>query len=272
MSEIVVVCCKFPDVAVTVIVEVVGLGLEVPPHPLSEPIPNTQAASSNSICKRRRFFQPMQHTRAARLAPGKIGNLAWVRTAAVAEAVSVRVDVALPSAAGVIEVGENTAVTPVGKPVAANVIGELKLFALVTVIVLVPLAPSFTVNVAGDAATVKLGGGVTVSAIVVVADSLPEVPVIATVAVPVAAALLAASVTTLLPLAGFVPNVAVTPLGRPEAARVTLPENPFTAAIVMVLVPLPPWIRLKVLGESESVKPGIAPALLLESVSANAIV
>ena len=91
--------------------------------------------------------------------------------------------------------------------------------------------------------------------------SEPEVPVIVTVAIPVVAELLALSVTTLVPVVGLVPNSAVTPLGRPEAAKVTLPANPFTGATVTVLVPLPPWIRFKLAGESESVKPGMLPAV-----------
>jgi hypothetical protein len=44
---------------------------------------------------------------------------------AVAEAVSVRVEVALPFAAGVTGFVENAAVTPVGRPVALNVVVEL---------------------------------------------------------------------------------------------------------------------------------------------------
>lgn len=56
--------------------------------------------------------------------------------------------------------------------------------------------------------------------------SVPEVPVIVTVKVPVVAVLLAASVTTLVEVVGLVPNVAVTPEGRPEADKVTLPVNP----------------------------------------------
>lgn len=64
-----------------------------------------------------------------------------VPTVAVAEAVSVKVDVALPLAGGVIGFAENPAVTPVGNPVAVNVVAELKLFKLVTVTVLVPLPP-----------------------------------------------------------------------------------------------------------------------------------
>jgi len=60
---------------------------------------------------------------------------------AVADAVSVRVDVALPLAGGVTGLVENAAVTPLGKPAALSVVAELKLFWLVTVMVLVALPP-----------------------------------------------------------------------------------------------------------------------------------
>ena len=62
-------------------------------------------------------------------------------TVAVEEAVSVRVEVALPFAGGVTGLEENAAVTPVGKPEALNVVAELNPPVLVMVIVLVPLAP-----------------------------------------------------------------------------------------------------------------------------------
>ena len=58
--------------------------------------------------------------------------------------------------------------------------------------------------------------------------------------VPVVAVLLAASVKVLVAVAGFVPNDAVTPFGRPDAAKVTLPVKPFWGATVMVLEPLDP--------------------------------
>jgi len=80
----------------------------------------------------------------------------------------------------------------------------------------------------------------TVRAIVVVAVRVPEVPVIVTVAAPAVAVLLAVSVSTLLPVVGLVPNAAVTPLGNPEAARVTLPANGLTSVTVIVSVPLLP--------------------------------
>jgi hypothetical protein len=181
-------------------------------------------------------------------------------TVALEEAVSVSVEVALPFAAGVTGLVENAAVTPLGRPVALSVVAELKLFWLVMVIVLVPLAPWVTATEVGEAAMVKVGvaGALTVSATVVVAVRLPEVPVIVTVAVPVVAVLLAVSVSTLVPVVGFVPNAAVTPLGRPDAASVTLPVNPPASFTVMVLVPLLPWVTVRLLGESESVKLGVA--------------
>jgi len=181
-------------------------------------------------------------------------------TVAVVEAVNVSVEVALPFAAGVTGLVENAAVTPEGRPVALNVVAELKPPVLVMVIVLVPLAPWVTVTDAGEAATLKFGdaAALTVRAIVVLAVRLPEVPVIVTVDVPVVAVLLAVNVSTLVPVVGFVPNVAVTPLGRPEATRVTLPVNPPASLTVMVLVPLLPWVIERLPGESESVKLGVA--------------
>jgi hypothetical protein len=118
----------------------------------------------------------------------------------------------------------------------------------------------------GEALTLKFGVAdeLTVSASVVVAVRLPDVPVMVTVEVPVVAVALAVRVSTLVPVVGLVPNVAVTPLGRPDAASVTLPVNPFTSCTVMVLVPLPPWVIVRLLGESESVKLGVAdPARVL---------
>ena len=64
-----------------------------------------------------------------------------VPTVALEEAVSVRVDVALPLAGGVTGFVENAAVTPLGRPLALNVVAELNPPVLVMVIVLVPLAP-----------------------------------------------------------------------------------------------------------------------------------
>jgi hypothetical protein len=80
-----------------------------------------------------------------------------VPTVADEDAVSVRVDVALPLAGGVTGLVENVAVTPLGKPLTLNVAAESKPPVLLTVIVLVPLLPWVTVTEAGDALTLKFG-------------------------------------------------------------------------------------------------------------------
>ena len=187
---------------------------------------------------------------------------------AVDDAVSVSVEVTLPFAGGVTGLVENVAVTPEGRPLALSVVAELKLFWLVIVMVLVPLAPCAIVIDVGDAAIVKffVAVALTVNAIEVVAVKLPEVPVIVTVDVPVVAVALAVSVNTLVPVVGFVPNVAVTPLGKPDAASVTLPVNPPTSVTEIVLLPLLPCVTVRLLGEAESVKlAAVAPVRVLIS-------
>jgi hypothetical protein len=150
-------------------------------------------------------------------------------------------------------------VTPLGKPLALSVVAESNPPVLVTVIVLVPLAPCVTVTEAGDALTLKFGDAAefTVSATVVLAVRLPDVPVMVTVAVPVVAVLLAVRVKVLVEVVGFVPNVAVTPLGKPDAANVTLPVNPPRSVTVIVLVPLPPCVTVTLLGDEARVKLGV---------------
>src|ERR1035438_10085848 len=113
------------------------------------------------------------------------------------------------------------------------------------------------VRVAG---TLKSGASVTiVSATVVVAVGAPGVPVIVTVVGPPAAAEpLAVSVSVLVPAVGFGLNNAVTPLGRTDVARLTLPVNPPTSVTVMVLAPpAPPAAIVTLLGAADSVKPGV---------------
>ena len=73
---------------------------------------------------------------------------------------------------------------------------------------------------------------------------------------PVAAVLLAASVSVLVPVVLVGLKVAVTPLGRPEAARPTLPVKPFSGATVMVLEPLAPCVMVRLLGNAERLKFG----------------
>jgi hypothetical protein len=55
-------------------------------------------------------------------------------------------------------------------------------------------------------------------------------------------------------LAGL--NAAVTPVGNPVTARLTLPLKPFWPLTVMVLVPLAPWRTVRLAADAERLKLG----------------
>ena len=103
----------------------------------------------------------------------------------------------------------------------------------------------------------------TVSEIVVFAVVEPEVPVTVTVEVPVVAVLDAVkvSVEVTVPFAGGVTGLglkaAVTPLGSPEAVSVVAELKPFTLVTVIVLLAFEPCCTLTVLGDAETVMPGV---------------
>ena len=88
------------------------------------------------------------------------------------------------------------------------------------------------VNTEGGRATAR-------SMVAVCGVKSPEVPVMTTVAVPVVAVLLAVRVKTLV-VALVEVKEALTPLGRPEATRLTLLVNPpvgFTVIVLGTLLP-----------------------------------
>jgi hypothetical protein len=91
-----------------------------------------------------------------------------------------------------------------------------------------------------------------VSAIVALLLKLPDVPVMVTVELPVAAELLALRVSVLVPDVPA-PKDAVTPEGRPDAARATVPLKPFCGVAVIVLAPVPPSATVTLEGDAESV-------------------
>ena len=173
-----------------------------------------------------------------------------VPVAAVLLAVSVNVLVLA------VLLGLNEAVTPLGRPDADKLTLLLKPFCGVTVIVLAPLVPCAIVTLFGEAETAKFAGGFTVRESVVLCDRLPETPVTVTVTVPVAAVLLADSVNELVPAVLLGLNEAVTPLGRPDADKLTLLLKPFSGLTVMVLAPAAPCTIVKPLGEAEMEKFG----------------
>lgn len=183
-----------------------------------------------------------------------------VPIAAVALAVKVSLLVAVPG------FGLNAAVTPLGNPEAAIVTLPVNPFSFVIVMVLDPAAPPCAiVKLVGEAASEKFGAALTVKLTVAVCVKLPEVPVIVTVAAPVVAVPLAVSVSVLVVVVGFVLNAAVTPLGKPLAAKVTLPVNPFCGVTVIVLVPpVPPCVIVTLVGDAASVKLGFADAFTVK--------
>jgi len=152
--------------------------------------------------------------------------------------------------------GLNDAVTPLGRPDADKLTLLLKPFCGVTVMVLVPVVPCASVKLFGEAEKAKFGGAFTVREIVVVLVKLPDVPVTVTVTVPVVAMLLAVSVNVLVPAVLLGLKDAVTPLGRPDADKLTLLLKPFSGVTVMVLAPLAPCTIVKLLGEAETEKFG----------------
>src|SRR5260370_11739285 len=79
-------------------------------------------------------------------------------------------------------------------------------------------------------------------------------------AVPVAAVGLAVNVTALVDEVGLFPKRALTPAGKPDADKLTLPVKPFEGVTVIVLLPLLPWVTLRLAGDADSKKSGVAVA------------
>ena len=107
----------------------------------------------------------------------------------------------------------------------------------------------------GDTLTVTLGVA-TVRLMFAVFDNVPEAPVAVTVAFPRLAVPLAVRVNVLVVavLGGL--NDAVTPLGSPDADRLTLPLKPSCPTTVIALVAVPPRPMLEVEGDADRVKLG----------------
>jgi len=129
-----------------------------------------------------------------------------------------------------------------------------------------PMAVLAKVREVGDTVTVgPVTTGFTVRLTVVVLVKLPDMPVMVTGTVPVDAVALAVKVSVLLLVLGLVTvtglglNPAVTPVGKPEAERLTLPLKPPDGVMVMVLVPLLPWVMDTLFGLAESEKLGVDP-------------
>ena len=154
--------------------------------------------------------------------------------------------------------GLKLAVTPPARPEAERLTLPLKPFAGVTVIVEVTLFPRLTAKLAGEAERLKSGttGALTVRVNVVVRVRVPEAPLTVSGKVPVAAALPTVSVSVLAEVALAGLKFAVTPEGKPEIDRFTVPLKPLTGFTLMVLVPILPCVMVNEFGEADRVKSG----------------
>ena len=74
------------------------------------------------------------------------------------------------------------------------------------------------------------------------------------------------SVNTVELLALYGTNKAVTPVGKPMTAKVTLPVNPFAGITVTVELPVPPGAMLKLPGDAVNAKLGAAVTVRLTAV------
>ena len=80
---------------------------------------------------------------------------------------------------------------------------------------------------------------------------MPDVPVMVTVDMPVVAVASAVSVNVLVPVVLLGLKEAITPLGKPEADKFTLPVKPFWGMTLIVLVPTVPCTMLMLAGDAE---------------------
>ena len=163
--------------------------------------------------------------------------------------VTVRVDVAagvvLPVVTVIVEVplvvtvgGEKLAVAALGNPLALSVTVPANPFSAPMVTVYVVELPAVTVCVEGETAMEKSGttAVATTRLVVVECASVPLVPVMVSVEVPVGVAPVVVTVIVEVPLVVTVAGekLAVAPVGKPLALSVTVPANPFSAPMVTV--------------------------------------
>jgi hypothetical protein len=160
-----------------------------------------------------------------------------------------RVSVLVPA----VLLGLKNAVTPRGRPEADKLTLPAKPFCGVTPTLDVTLAPRARLNEFGEAEMAKFGGGTTVRETVALCDKPPDAPVTVAVKVPRAAVLVAVSVSILVLVVLLGLKAAVTPLGRPDAEKLTMLLKPFSGLTLTVLMPFVPWATLRLLGEVESV-------------------
>jgi hypothetical protein len=154
----------------------------------------------------------------------------------------------------VVGFGLNDADTLTGKPEADKLTLPANPFDGAMVMVDLPFVPRAMLKVEGEADRPKFGPEVMFREIVVVLARLAHTPLMVSVNVPIAAVALALRVSVLLLAVPGGLKDAATPLGRPEADKLTMPLNPLSGLMLMTLVAVFPWTTLKLPGEAISAK------------------
>jgi hypothetical protein len=148
--------------------------------------------------------------------------------------------------------GVSVAVIPAGAPATDSTTSPAKPPVRAAVMVLVPFWPAVTLRAAGDALRLKAGVAaavtVSVTAVVTFATPLPLAVIVRGYA-PGAALFATASTSVLVVEPAAIEagaKVAVTPVGRPVAARVTASANPLMRVMVRPTFPAVPCVTLAV--------------------------
>jgi len=168
--------------------------------------------------------------------------------------VALRVVANVSVLAPVAGLGLNDAVVPLRKPDAVSVTLSAKPSVDEMVMLVLPLLPRVMLRVVGEAERLKSGAPVMVRETFVELARLPLTPLMVTEKFPVAAEPLAVKVRALTVAVLLGLNDAVTPAGRPETDKLTMPIKPFCGVTVIVALLLLPLATLKLFGEAESVK------------------
>ena len=167
----------------------------------------------------------------------------------------VTINVELEPATG--EAGLNNAAAPAGKPFAVRFTGPLNPLTAPTFTVYLALAPGVVEALVGTADNVKSGGATTfrVTAVVLVCEGEPPVPVIVNIWLPIGVLVVVVTVKVELDPglieAGL--NDAVASAGRPLVVKSTDPLNPFKPVSVTLYVALPPGVTEPLAGVADNV-------------------
>jgi hypothetical protein len=116
-----------------------------------------------------------------------------------------------------------------------------------------------------------VGAAVTVTVMATAAFRLPEVPLTVNCVALSAVELAAVRVSVLLAVVLGGLNDAVTPVGKPDAVKTTVPPKPPTGLTVIAAVPTPPAATLTLEGEDPRLNPGAGVTVKLRGVVAETL-